>query len=480
MPKRVRASNRKTFLSNLIRTGYLPDEVPPFVTTKYFSQFCLSEYAFLESQAPRNLNLSTSYARFTAPRTNKGRRQLALVHPIAQATLSMLITQHRSEIKNIIKSRPSSLYSVEEDLIHNRAFIGLRFRHWEEEKAKLYSRYKFIMQADISRFFYTIYTHSIPWAVLGKEKAKHLFHHNKAKLKNHWSNKLDMAIQATQARETFGLPVGPDTSRIIAELILARVENEEAYAEVMSGGRSVRLLDDFDAGFDTEAIADSALAALRTELWRYNLQINEEKSRVCRSREIFRPNWRREMSRFAIAEHSESSQRQDIRDYVDLTLDRCLQASVGGPASWACNRLSRVNIFPANLALVLNSMYRLSRDYPYCLPLVCSFIINNRYIITYSKQKKKLVDWVKQSLRTHCANGDDIETAWLLFVCGVLKIDLEPEALPHFGSQPNPIVFSMLGLLREKKVLSVPLQNWPWRSTFIRTGAIRYTLAANV
>jgi hypothetical protein len=73
-----RASNRSEFLAALIRTGYLPLEIPPAVTTRYFSEFCKSEYSNLKSQKNSLIFLSTKYDTFTAPRPVSGRRNLAL------------------------------------------------------------------------------------------------------------------------------------------------------------------------------------------------------------------------------------------------------------------------------------------------------------------------------------------------------------------------------------------------------------------
>jgi len=48
-----RASNKSSFLEALIRTGYLPQEIPPAVTTRYFAQFCKSEFAALNADKKR-------------------------------------------------------------------------------------------------------------------------------------------------------------------------------------------------------------------------------------------------------------------------------------------------------------------------------------------------------------------------------------------------------------------------------------------
>lgn len=206
------------FLSSLIRTGYFPAELPPVITTRHFAKFCKDEFPFLNSKVGDLLKLSTRYETFTAPRQDMGRRNLALVHPLGQLGLSLILTKYRRKIKNALNGNITSLYSLSEDTKAQRGFKGLDFQQWRERRSEILSSCEFVMRADISRFFYTAYTHSIPWAVLGKKKAKEL--HHKHKLSTHWSNDLDRALQACQDRETFGIPVGPDTSRLIAELLM--------------------------------------------------------------------------------------------------------------------------------------------------------------------------------------------------------------------------------------------------------------------
>jgi len=87
--------------------------------------------------------------------------------------------------------------------------------------------------------------------------------HDRKRLNDHWSNKFDAALQSCQSRETFGIPVGPDTSRVIAEVLLSGIEADSTLAPFLKKGRAFRLLDDFTMGFMTELEARQALAALR-------------------------------------------------------------------------------------------------------------------------------------------------------------------------------------------------------------------------
>lgn len=72
-----------------------------------------------------------------------------------------------------------------------------------------------VLKTDISRFYPSIYTHIIPWVVEGKIEAKK----DRSNI-NKLGNMLDKTFEWSQDGQTFGLPIGPDISFIIAEVIL--------------------------------------------------------------------------------------------------------------------------------------------------------------------------------------------------------------------------------------------------------------------
>ena len=82
---------------------------------------------------------------------------------------------------------------------------------------------RFIVNTDIANFYPSIYSHSVPWAVVGLDEAK-ANRGNREK----WYNQLDRALRLTTRDETNGIAIGPATSNIIAEAILARVDDNLA------------------------------------------------------------------------------------------------------------------------------------------------------------------------------------------------------------------------------------------------------------
>ena len=83
---------------------------------------------------------------------------------------------------------------------------------------RLEQRYKHCMKLDLSKCFYHIYTHSVTWAVKNKEYAKK--HTAPATIENLF----DELMRKSNYNETNGIIVGPELSRIFAEIILQRID----------------------------------------------------------------------------------------------------------------------------------------------------------------------------------------------------------------------------------------------------------------
>jgi hypothetical protein len=73
-------------------------------------------------------------------------------------------------------------------------------------------------------------------------------------------------------------------------------------------------------------------------------------------------------------------------------------------------------------------------------------------------------------LSIHMPQGHDFETTWCLVACGVLKIKLDKSDISIGDGVPNPIVLTLMWLLRERKLLTVRMSEWNWRAKFREVG----------
>lgn len=83
-------------------------------------------------------------------------------------------------------------------------------------------KYDAMVQIDVSKCFDSIYTHSLPWAVLGKDQTKFKLDASKRT----FGGRFDALMQDLNHKETNGIVIGPEFSRIFAEIILQSVDAE--------------------------------------------------------------------------------------------------------------------------------------------------------------------------------------------------------------------------------------------------------------
>ena len=133
-------------------------------------------------------------------------------------------------------------------------------------KVELTSGKFYRTSADISLFFPSIYTHSIPWALVGHIEAKS----NIRNLRK-WYNQLDRYQGQIQRNETKGIPIGPATSAIMSDLILFEIDNVLRDKEYIFS----RLGDDYECYCETEEEGKKFIMHFEQELRKYLLNLEK-------------------------------------------------------------------------------------------------------------------------------------------------------------------------------------------------------------
>lgn len=178
---------------------------------------------------------------------------------------------------------------------HIKSFFGYqKIRNIHEFfESKVYhqceKRYNTMAQLDISKCFDSIYTHSIAWAVLGKTAVKNeLANLGNKTLLGCFADDFDYLMQKQNYNETNGILIGPELSRIFAELILQKVDfNLEMELRKSSIINDVdysifRYVDDYFVFFNDDRVYKRIVDTLVSCLSEYKLGLNTEKELVYR------------------------------------------------------------------------------------------------------------------------------------------------------------------------------------------------------
>ena len=176
---------------------------------------------------------------------------------------------------NFLDTYCSAYYVYRQVNFFYKFFESYEFHRLE----KKYSKY---IQVDVAKCFDSIYTHSIAWSIKGKHLAKKIAFANQ----NTFESSFDNLMQRINYRETHGILVGPELSRIFAEIIFQRVDNN-LIASQMSNSPSwacgkdyefKRYVDDYVIFYNDTNCAEQLLINLRKALSEYKMYLNDSKT----------------------------------------------------------------------------------------------------------------------------------------------------------------------------------------------------------
>lgn len=172
-------------------------------------------------------------------RKDTKKRKLSLPHPFSQLELCNLYEEYSDYIiylctkSNFSLRYPAAISSKfykkgclneDDDTITASNYFKysnyrLLYKFYDSRQfLKLEKKYAFLRKLDVSNCFSSIYTHTISWAVKTKEVAK-----NQIGLSN-FEQAFDKFMQHVNYNETAGIIIGPEFSRIFAEIIFQHID----------------------------------------------------------------------------------------------------------------------------------------------------------------------------------------------------------------------------------------------------------------
>lgn len=146
-----------------------------------------------------------------------------------------------------------------------------------DDHIRLEKKFRYQISLDISKCFDSIYTHSIAWATKSKPEAK------SSRFSLSFGNVFDEHMRRLNDGETSGICIGPETSRIFAEIILARVDsNAEMKLNHLGLRNGVeyecrRYVDNFYIFVNDLKNAEHVEHEIALSLREYNLHLNDSK-----------------------------------------------------------------------------------------------------------------------------------------------------------------------------------------------------------
>jgi hypothetical protein len=218
----------------LLAKGYFPKELPPTFTTADFGR--LSDEILTQWKASKLYcykpikkkakayevrTPTTECEIISTPKHGYARRPISVVHPIAQGLLANELGENWPTIAKWLQRQKYSVDQIKVSDKYRRGVSSIEFALHQAKISFIEATADWIAKADISRFYHSIYTHSLAWAAYGKEKYKS----SPKTYLGSLADRLDAITRSCNRNQTIGIPVGPETSRILADIISSRIRN---------------------------------------------------------------------------------------------------------------------------------------------------------------------------------------------------------------------------------------------------------------
>ncbi len=412
-------------LKALLCHNYLPtarrakEELPPFFNTERFTPDVARELVKISYR--KGAFSGYDQVEYKLTRFNSVSRLLSVPHPLPYANLCLALHDNWEQFEYIVNS-PSS--QIKPQTYTDGRVIVMNGYGDSVEKANKQLNGAFGMRyrvtTDIANCFPSIYSHAVPWALVGFEEAKAKRGRSHA---GEWFNQIDKHLRLCKREETQGVAIGPATSSIIAEAILGRVDEEL----LKQNFRFVRYIDDYCCHCETEERAQDFVRAVEREAAKFKLQLNIKKTEFARLPQPVTDSWVVELGRQVPPKDSEWSAFEVFR-YLDYAVALAERHPEGSVLKFAANIVANAKLdFMGNIG-ALNYLLTLAFHRPELLP-VLTRLIEAGYInfgdcmLDRYESSAKLNRIAQENARLQRSDG----MCWSLFHLGRLGAQVSDE-----------------------------------------------------
>lgn len=434
-------------LKDLLNKGYFSEELPPpFISSNLGNQFDkVNKIISKLTKAEKAQIPNSDYVRYSIPKVGLHRRHNGIPNPYHQFILSNVICVNWKSIELKYKASKISASTPEIDSHGNRAIIQFaKFNEFKEKCLKDSFDTFFELKSDISKYYPSIYTHSIPWSIHTKAFAK-LNQGN-----SHYGNLLDESIRNSQNAQTNGIVIGTDTSRIIAELVGCYIDEE--FLKMLSKDKitikGYRFVDDCHFFFYSKSDAEKALKHLQRILGDLNLNINEEKTQISQAPFQFENTWQLQLTNLHIRDYHKV-QRNDLKNFYNLLIDLSRKYPKDSVIKYGIKIFKRIQIKEVNWDIFESLTYSLALAEGAILPDILQILLQNKSKVNLLKLESTLESLLNQ----HIYKGHNFEVAWSLWIARSFKTKIRHQIAQQIIDSTDIVsILVVLDLKKEKLI----------------------------
>lgn len=407
----------KLTLHNLLAKGYFPRELPPPFRAVAFADVVTKNAKSLPVEFTQAKSEWCAYTPYSLARPGSLRRRLAIINPLPFYRLAKEIVAGQKRLFKLAARGGIAISAPTVRSGNSRAIeSAVSLREFPRVRAQKRVAKCYALTADVSRFYPSIYTHTLDWAIQGKTKAK-------AGLKKKGTitlgTKIDKLVQAGQEGQTRGIPIGPDTSILLAHVLLGAVDKR-----LCAGGFAIgsRFMDDYELVFETRSEAERALAALEEALAEFELELSPQKTAIEELPISIEDEAIEELRTIAIRSTGRG-QRFDLIHFFNRAFALSKQKPQRPILRYAVGRIRRIKVTKACGELLQELILQAASVEPGVWPKAIPAL--QRLRATNSKlPAAPLCDVVNMVVRQQAPRGHSSEVAWSLWAAIVFGLKL--------------------------------------------------------
>ena len=384
------------------------EEMPPILTSASLTSQSAVDLRSLPNRAGRQ-SIGYDSVQYRLTRFNGTSRTCSMIHPKAYAELALCIHDNWADISYISEN----IVSMVRPVLHEdgRLFVMdylMPIEALHEHKDSSFGK-SHMAVTDISSFYPSFYSHTIPWAVVGIQFAK------ANRSLNLWFNALDFAVRQSNRGETRGVPTGPGTSSIVTEMVLAAIDRE-----LSAKYEYTRNIDDYKGYFVSEEDAEHFIAELEGRLRGFQLEINVSKTHIDKL-PVEQSPWIADLGN-ALPKGPGIKQR-DIDRFVDFAIRLADQTPDGSVLKFALKSLAGKVVTeetdpeeqtePEIVHVVLERALNLAFHQPMLIPMLGQLLDAEAGSVETNQHADELLTLLKENVRFRRSDM----MSWMLYYC---------------------------------------------------------------
>lgn len=380
-----------------------------------------------EKKLKRRIRARHDYVRYESLRNVNVPRQMGIPHPESYIVQCLSLNRHWTTIKKHCAkpSVPVSRVYVRKmpgEKVFDMNYKGRQQFDHEEADINRMTGARYAVKADISNCFPSIYTHTIPWALVGRNKAKS----DRSVLSP--GHLLDTVSQNVRDGQTNGLLIGPHASNVLSEMVLTCVDEQLIKNDYVA----VRHIDDYFYFAENHTKAEGFIRELNVQLREFELSLNERKTRIVPMPLTIGEDWVRELQTIKVGQKGQIGFTA-VRALMDLALNIAQREQDSAVLNYA------IKMVPLNLSVRAKRLFvrlavNLAVLYPYLAPLLDVNVFKKHHYVGIEKMVREFIERILEigvkniypdsiAHGLYCAIGYGVSLKIAQFEDAIIEID---------------------------------------------------------